>query len=431
MTKPVKQDVIAIVIVGGLVVAAIDHYVNATYLSLPYPYSTFLFKRTDQFMDWFNLVRISFDPYRVHDALQPYVPSSLRGILFNPYPAFTSGRHSYFPFLCLVISIVFLLGYGPSFCFAMLSFIGFFVAYEWRPLQARSVFGTLRNVIIFTFLSYPVLFALDRANTEIWIFMLDASFLLLYRKRRYHAAATMLAISVASKPFGIVLAVLLLLDRRFVETCYAVGLAGALNLGSMLVFPGTLRENLTTWRANLGLFQIKYGLGYEGLPFGHSLFGMWKYAYFLWSPETYGFESVSHLADIYRYVAAFLLVAFCGFIFWRRQSLELWEIVGLLVVAQVVLPYVSVDYTLLHCYLPMLLFIESDKQSSLDRVTAIVFGLLMVPKQYFLLAGTEVGIGVLINPILLLSLAGIIMVRPAGAFPSGSACGRGLEPTRG
>ncbi len=388
MTRSAKQNLIGTVIVAGFVAAVICHYLNVFYFNLPYPYNTFLFRPDDRFMDWFNQGGW-FDPYR-------------------PHPAFVS---PYLPFMYALTSIVFLMGDWPSLWFVTLSFIVFFMAYLWRPLQAASVPGTIRNVLIFTFLSYPVLFTLDRANLEVWVFMFNASFLLFYRRKWYYAAATMLALSVACKPFGIVFAVLLLLDRRFLAACYSVSLAAALTVGSLLLFKGTFRGNLAGWLANLGAQQERYAIGDQGLAFGHSFFGMWKYVYLLWSPQTYGPESLLHLSDVYTYVGAVLLVGFCAFIFRRRKSVELWEIVALLVVAQVCLPAMSTDYTLLQCYLPMLLFIESDKRSRTDWAIALLFGLLMIPKQYYLLAGTEVGIGVFINPILLLSLAGIVMLR--------------------
>ncbi len=410
MSRSVKQDVIGIVIIAGFVAAAICHYVNTVDFHFPYPYSTFLFRPDDQFMDWFKNARDYFDPYRTRPSAE--------GVLV------------YFPFVYTITSIITLAGYWPSFWIVTVSFVGFFVAYMWRPLRAKSVFGTIRNVLIYTFFSYPVLFTLDRANLEMWTFIFSGCFLLFYQRKWYYAAATVLALSVACKPFGLVLIVLLLLDRRFLAACYAIGLAVALDLASLFLFKGTFHGNLAAWLGNLENYQRIYVIADQGFPFAHSLFGMWKYIYYLSLPQyVYGWGSntpaiymaaIYSMAAVYKYVAAALGSALCGFIFWRRKSLELWEIVGLLVVAEVWLPYVSTDYTLLQCYLPMLLFIESDRRSRSDWVIAILFGLLMIPKQYQLMAGTEpgmlvgteVGIGVLINPILLLALAGTIVFRP-------------------
>ncbi len=393
------------VIMAGFVAAATYHYVNGAHFNLSYPYTSFL-PANNELRGWF----------------------SLQGVAFDPYQAASGIRRAYFPFLYLITSVLFLIGEWPSYWFITLSFIGFFVAYLWRPLQDESVAGTIRNVLIYTFLSYPVLFALDLADLAMWIFILSGSFLLLYRKQRYYAAATMLALAMACQPFTIVLLALLLFERRFLEACYSVGLAGVLTLGSLLLFKGAFRDNLSIWIASLGADQIRYAIGYQGLPFGHSFFEMWKYVYLLWSPQTFTFESVSHLAGVYGYVAVFLLLALCGFIVWRRKSLEIWEVVGLLVVAEVCLPYVSPDFTLLQCYLPMLLFIESDRQAGDDWIIAVLFGLLMIPKHYDLLNGTELGIGVIINPILLLSLAGIIMVRPKALPQAASAAAASYNP---
>jgi hypothetical protein len=62
---------------------------------------------------------------------------------------------------------------------------------------------------------------------------------------------------------------------------------------------------------------------------------------------------------------------------------EMWRRTALLVFAMLLLPHISADYKLLHLYLPLFLFVNSASRSRLDHLFVVLFGLLLIPKDYY------------------------------------------------
>lgn len=62
---------------------------------------------------------------------------------------------------------------------------------------------------------------------------------------------------------------------------------------------------------------------------------------------------------------------------------ETWRQVKILVLITLPLPPISGDHRLLLIYLPLYLFLSSDRPSRLDAAFLAVFGLLLVPKNYY------------------------------------------------
>ena len=81
------------------------------------------------------------------------------------------------------------------------------------------------------------------------------------------------------------------------------------------------------------------------------------------------------------------------------------------------LPYISADYKLIHIFIPMLLFINCEKESSFRLLSAILFGLLLIPKAYYHFSGIvsaesgapDISISIIINPLIMLIFSIVIM----------------------
>jgi hypothetical protein len=67
------------------------------------------------------------------------------------------------------------------------------------------------------------------------------------------------------------------------------------------------------------------------------------------------------------------------------------------------LPYASADYRLTYLFVPMLMYLAADETRRNDLLIVVLWGLLLVPKNYCAISG-EQNIGVLINPLLLIGL---------------------------
>jgi hypothetical protein len=102
---------------------------------------------------------------------------------------------------------------------------------------------------------------------------------------------------------------------------------------------------------------------------------------------------------------AFALIS----LFIVLKEKEFWKRVSLLVFMMLLLPQVTFDYKMIHLYIALMLFLNSHKQSQYDILYAILFGLLLIPKDYFLIK-PDISIAVFLNPLLMLMIAGTILL---------------------
>jgi hypothetical protein len=64
---------------------------------------------------------------------------------------------------------------------------------------------------------------------------------------------------------------------------------------------------------------------------------------------------------------------------------------------------------MIHLYIALMLFLNSQKQSPYDILYTILFGLLFIPKDYILIH-SDISIAVFLNPLLMLMIAGTILL---------------------
>jgi hypothetical protein len=88
---------------------------------------------------------------------------------------------------------------------------------------------------------------------------------------------------------------------------------------------------------------------------------------------------------------------------------ELWKKFALAIIAFCLLPLVSCDYKLIHMLIPMLMFINSKRSSKLDIIYALIFALLLIPKNYHLFL--QIYDGVILDPLLLITLMLLIVIQ--------------------
>ena len=101
---------------------------------------------------------------------------------------------------------------------------------------------------------------------------------------------------------------------------------------------------------------------------------------------------------VYSMFAFITLGCFVLFLWKKHQAF--WKTLLILTGLAILLPYSSGDYRLTYLFPPLVLFITNDEKSNFDLPIIILWGLLLVPKNYYTLAG-EQNIGMLLNPILI------------------------------
>lgn len=81
-----------------------------------------------------------------------------------------------------------------------------------------------------------------------------------------------------------------------------------------------------------------------------------------------------------------------------------WKQISLIVFSTFLLPHVSYDYKLIFILIPIMAFITSKDQSRFDLIYATLFGLMIVPKTFWIIAGEgpdSIWVGSLLNPLIL------------------------------
>lgn len=389
MSKEAKIQIIRVIVVVGFVFSILVCLAMRELLHRGYPYNTFLFDPKDRFNDFFNLQKVRFAPYN-------------KLILAG----------NYFPLFYVLQIALNVAGTKAAFAVYMLGFLGFFLAYAWRHLRTSSRIQTLVNTIIFTFLTYPVLFALDRANSEMWEFALMSGFIYFFRRAEGTKAGLLLAVAGSLKPFPLLFLMLAVAERRWRDVLVSLTAVAVLSGIALRCLGPDMVGNLKGLSANLREYNRLYAApGDEGLYFGHSLFGLLKTGIYFGARHHHGEaavnHAVTHLAAAYLVFAVLAAVGVTVYIAAVEKTF--WKKAALIVLAMDLLPLVSADYKLLDMLIPLFLFLNAEEQDRYDRTYTVLFALLLIPKAFYPVSGSLWSVGVVINPLLMTAMAVLII----------------------
>ena len=205
MEKRGKTQLISLILITGFVFSLVVAYLLASQFHRGYPDNTFLFDPHDQFHDEINLAQIRHDPYR--------------SLIING---------NLLPLYYLFLSILNVAGFKAGLAVYLIVFLAFFLVYAWRNLQGATHVESLINCLVFSFLTYPFLFCLDRANPEMYEFILLACFVGYHQRGEMLKAGTALAVAANFKPFPLFFLLLYIGERRWRDLAICIGLSAAL-----------------------------------------------------------------------------------------------------------------------------------------------------------------------------------------------------------
>jgi hypothetical protein len=394
MDKATKLSLLSLLVVAGFAVGVGYHYVQGVYLGQPYPRNTFLYDPAVHGSDFADVMR--------------------DGHTLNPYIEHSSAQY---PFLALV-GFVFSLLPGSPYALLLAIVSGLFLAFSAASLWLDSWHTSAIHVFVIAFLSYPFLFAIDRGNFELLVFVLLLAFLFFFARKQHAWSALCLGLAIALKLYPVVLLALYFPAKNFRAMLVGLASAVAATLASLLCFKGGFLAN-AAYLLQARNLQSNYvfheftSLSSNMVQRGVSLLTLLK----LTSIEAGLLRGVGDNVFLSWYLAISALVGVFVVIHAVFVEKELWRRVALLVLAMLLLPHISADYKLLLIYLPLYLFVNSDTRSRLDVVFVVLFGLLLIPKDYYYLphaisdaaAGYDISIAVPAN-ILLLLLMGLFIV---------------------
>jgi len=392
MGKSEKVTLLASIVLVGFVFAIIFHYILGFYLHLPYPFNTFLCIPDQAFSDFTStLSRIrNFTPYSSPDPWMTYFP--LAYIILFPFSLI---KHR------LIAYLIFASGF-----LSFLTFMNIKNLYNKNLTKVEN----FTNIFILTFMTYPVLYAMDRGNFDLFLFVLFSGFVYSFKNEKYFLSAALLGIENAIKPFPSLFLILFLLKKRFKEFFLSLAISALLIIGGFLVLKGGFFNQLQVYINNLVIFKKTwiYGANSLGLSEASSLFAALKFL--LCSVNQ--IISINLLEKLYTYIG-FIITAIT--IYFTCKEKTYWKKVTLLTLNMLLVPYIIIDYKLIFLLVPIWLFVNAKEKTKFDMAYTVLFGLLLVSKKLFVLwvksghLSQLITYGVIINPLIMLIFVGLII----------------------
>ena len=381
-----KIDIIVLIVLAGFVLSVFFHYFMGAYMHKGYPFNSFLFQPGDRFMDYFNGLTYATAGYG----------AGMMGIGGLAYLLF-----HFFYLICFKNAYV-------SFAVYTATIAMYVLFYNLKnllsgPFPKMAPVKLIRSLFILSFLSYPVLFTLDRGNAEAFAFMLLSLFVYFFCSNRAGISTVFLAAATAVKVYPAVFIVLYVAEKKYKEAAIFVG---ALLVLSAFAYDGAqgfsfhLLRFISMVKGSADPTQpynALYVIGNEGAAFSSSAFGALKAAMYAWGPQDSG-PLLLRLVRTY-YPVSLLLFALVAFYVIIIEK-ELWKRIAILTLSMIFFPFVAGDYKLLNLYIPMWLFLNSEERSGADLLYTILFALLLIPKAYYPIKD-DISISVILNPLIL------------------------------
>lgn len=351
----------------GTVAAIILCAVNVKILNFPfYPYGTI-------FSPW---------PDTFGDIMFP-----LNIVLGNMHPYQYLG-HNYFPFTYILLYPLKIFPAQMGALASLLLFAAFIFAYVKTGL--KNIKGAFWAMLIFTLLCYPVLFVAERANIEMFIFMLIAGFVWAYRKQYFYTAAILVAFAISLKLYPAVFLVLLAKDKLFKQISFAVLLSIVIFYISLLL----TGNDMHGFARNLQYFNDSYAIGPRGVSASHSFYSLIRLPLnIMFNDGTITMENYRAFTSVISkpyMLFSFVFFAFASLVVMLKEK-SLWKNLFILTACYTWLPYVSFDYTLLLLLIPFLLFVQSKEkyQNKEELFYCIVFAVLFIPINWYWMCASE------------------------------------------
>lgn len=386
-SKRNKVNLLSIILLTGSIVAVFYYYAKGVYSGLGYPYNTCLFLPADRFNDFVH-------NYNLTANLNPYFEK----YYFNSI---------YYPFFHIIFYPFALLPTGYSYLVFAASFTALLFTLNYIYLKVTSTFETVQNALIVSTCSYPFLFILDRGSFEGYILILLAGFVIALEKKKETLACVLLAAAISTKIYPAVFIVLFLSDRKYKCVVKTLLLVIIFTLASLLFFEGGFVKNFNH------IFVFTQGVSNHvassnAIQRGVSLFAAIKILLIKTGWNT--IIDINVLLRIYM-ISVLSLFLVTSYLIWRF-SFKAWEKSFLLVSMMLLFPHLSCDYKLVLVYLPLWQLVNDDSTKKVDFIYLAAIGLLLIPKNYFLMKGVfsdagafDLSTGIFVNVFLLVAVS--------------------------
>ena len=271
-------------------------------------------------------------------------------------------------------------------------------------------------LVVASLISYPVLFALDRGNIDLWVALLAVVCVVTLRTNFQLMGLFALSLAIALKGYSAIFLLLLIGDRKYGSAIFCLCLAILMSGLTLLFMWDGFEKNLSGFQHNLDLYYQYYVLGpwsmfassdpYNAIRLIYIwTYNKWHHSTFLGvqlpSPEVAN-QSILKIYSLFS--SSFALIAGLFVMFVRSAR---WKKVTAICLIAILFPNVANDYKLCNLLPGLYLLLFETRQTKSERISFILFCLLMVPKSYLFIQGKP--ISMLLNPVLLVALAYQVM----------------------
>lgn len=386
-----KVHIALICTIAGICLALVYQWLMRKVAGYPYPYGTLLFDPIGRFGD-FSMT---------HSCIKRFLSGE------NPY----LGSYSppYFPFMFVALLPFGLMNIkmGILWYCVVLSLFFFYVMFKtFRFKKGLSLTNSWAFAALFTLTSYPLLFVLDRGNSEGMVFVFLCFFVYLYVNRKYILSSLPLAMAIGMKLYPVVFLVLFLSEKKYKEFFYGIFFAAIALLAPFLFMKEPLSVSLGGFLKGINDFNMLYTnnhLGIFDILFNHSLFNVVKAVNTLyWFIADFGF-----VVRFYSFAVVGIFVVLAAYVIFYEKIL--WRKMTILCIAMISFPHVSFDYTLINMYIPFLLFfMTKEKSYSMNVLFSFLFAVLLIPKSYFMIDG-KINLATFLNPLIMFLMIAFII----------------------
>lgn len=272
--------------------------------------------------------------------------------------------------------------------------------------------GTRLGLVVFGSLSTePFLFAMDRANLELWVLPLCLFFVEGFRKRdpRWsEISCVSLAVAIALKLHPVLFLILYLRERRWLEAVKVAVYAAGLTLGSAALLHGGLNASLADFWHAFGGLNSSSDVQLLHARFNTGLFdAVWLPGYLT------GATWIDLWSLVYPWVAASIGVLAVARIL--RPQIAFAEAYASLAAIACLLPALANDYRMIQLLPPAFLLLRAKRFGASRIALLVLIALVMVPKNQWLFGVAEeprdIGSSSVLNPALLLAILAFSLVQ--------------------
>lgn len=406
------------IVIAGLFVYFLYHYLGTRYYGLQFPRNNFLFLRQDQFMDFFNVNSMAsgLDPY-IQDSSYPPLAMIIAYIFSRIIPgtetvaALVQRDSSEIGRICLfsIYAVCFLVLFIAIWKRILIQFkideksapLTKTVSVFYRIVSVLSKVALLLVVAMSIIVSAPMIFAFDRGNYLILCVLFLTLFCLYYEKNDY-VAATFLAIAACLKIFPVVLFLVFFFAHKWKPLAFGILFGGSVTVGCTIFLNGNLFNNLFKFVKNVLFFTSGRGPN--------------DYYYYYYSVGTRNLIATisialrGHISDRLHIEKLSLLVNIILFVVIIVMCIidnRPWRQILYLSFFIILFQNPSYYYGLAYLTGPIFLFLLKNKSERMDWIYLIGLALIMIPKSYYYFLGhftngdVWIGLDSLLDPLIL------------------------------